>query len=429
MLDMLRRLGRNELTAMAIVAPPDFTLHRALDAATLLRKGPRSAAIRDLAARLSLSEAHFQRVYAPVLANVAVLLQELPLDHSTPENVKALDHVVLRALKVVALRAAYVLPPGGSSTALNQQQHVWTYAAFTATVLRDLLWIMARWHVTLADTTTPRRWNPWHGPLPVGTRYRYERVAMPPSTNTRPWGGALLARAIVPSEGMTWLAQEEEIFAAWQAVLYGDALAGGILWEIVARTYDEWQPMATPSAPPTRVIAPEPLAQIPPIENSTPITAPSLAGSEAISAPPSASATAHPATQSVAERFFTWLQQEITAETLHVNTDESALYRVAEGVLLVSPTLFQLYAAHSGNKQSWEDVQKRVVKYLKKQGALGVGLDGDTLLTYQRNGAQGYVRRGILISQPTMLGIEISLPRQPLARKTLGTLQTHHGRR
>ncbi len=219
------------------VDPPVEGALPVLDAGALLRPHrSQLAAIRQL---VGVPRAHWEAFYATVFEAYAGFVQQLPASeahhHAGPGGmlVHGLE-VVREALK---LRRGRLLPPGAAAEELAARQDLWTYATATGALLHDLGKPVTDQRVRFYDRQGRElgHWDPWAGPLPAVAgwyrvefvrerRYRFhERV--PP----------LLVRFILPQRGLSWLASDPEVFAAWLATISGDADRAGVLGELVHR--------------------------------------------------------------------------------------------------------------------------------------------------------------------------------------------------
>jgi len=63
-------------------------------------------------------------------------------------------------------------------------------------------------------------------------------------------------------------------------------------------------------------------------------------------------------------QFFDWLQQQIKTNQLTVNRPKARVHVVAEGVILVTPGIFQDFAKSKANtgQLSWNSIQQKVLK-------------------------------------------------------------------
>ena len=219
------------------VDPPVEGTLPVLDAGALLR--PHRSQLATIRQLVGVPRAHWEAFYATVFEAYAGFVQQLPASeahhHAGPGGI--LVHgleVVREALK---LRRGRLLPPGAAAEELAARQDLWTYATATGALLHDIGKPVTDQRVRLYDRQGRElgHWDPWAGPLPAVAgwyrvefvrerRYRFhERV--PP----------LLVRFILPQRGLSWLASDPEVFAAWLATISGDADRAGVLGELVHR--------------------------------------------------------------------------------------------------------------------------------------------------------------------------------------------------
>lgn len=206
-----------------------------LDSATLLHPHrPQLAAIRQL---VGVPRAHWEAFYATVFDAYAGFVQQLPASeahhHAGPGGMLAHGlEVVREALK---LRRGRLLPSGATAEELAARQDLWTYATATAALLHDIGKPVTDQRVRLFDRQGQElgQWDPWTGPLSLDgnwyrvafvreRRYRFHEQVPP-----------LLVRFILPQRGLSWLASDAEVFAAWLATISGEADRAGVLGELV----------------------------------------------------------------------------------------------------------------------------------------------------------------------------------------------------
>lgn len=208
-----------------------------LDATTLLRPHRHQlAAIQQL---VGVPRAHWEAFYTTAFQNYAGFVQQLPASeahhHSGPGGMLAHGlEVVREALK---LRRGRLLPPGAAAEELASRQDLWTYAVTTAALLHDAGKPVTDLRVRLCDRDGREigYWDPWTGPLSsTARRYRVDFV------RERRHGfhervTPLLVRFLLPQRGLSWLASDPEVFAAWLATISGDLDHAGVLGELVQR--------------------------------------------------------------------------------------------------------------------------------------------------------------------------------------------------
>ncbi|OQX05414.1 MAG: hypothetical protein BWK73_33650 [Thiothrix lacustris] len=103
-------------------------------------------------------------------------------------------------------------------------------------------------------------------------------------------------------------------------------------------------------------------------------------------------ATGNPDSDDTGERFLHWLSEGLRTGQHPVNTTEAFLHTVKEGVLLVSPRAFKLFAP-----DNWDYVQKRFTKLKLHKPAPN---DSNIWLYHVRGEKKSGMVRGFLISNP-----------------------------
>lgn len=214
-----------------------------LPAERLLTQGSRPALLRRIDCLLSVPQAHSESLFQAAIRSYARFVQQLPASeahhHAGPGGM--LDHGLEVVAGALALRRGYLLPQGGEPERVAREQDLWTYAVFTAALLHDIGKAAVDQRVRVFDGK--RRligtWVPWQGS--IGDRAAWYQVEF---VHDRIHGlhekvGPLLARFIVPEAGLSWLASDCEVLAAWVATISGDTDRAGVLGEIITRADGE----------------------------------------------------------------------------------------------------------------------------------------------------------------------------------------------
>lgn len=217
----------------------------------------RLQAIEDLT---RVTPAHFETLYREALLNYAVYVQLLPASeaHHHAGLGGLLDHGLEAAVLALKFRRAHLLPSGAPTEVIDAQADLWTYACFTAVLLHDIGKPAVDQVVTLFDKhgRTLDPWDPWSGPMQA---YAYEaRFLRGRDYRLHLKVAPLLARFIVPPEGLRWLTSERAVLAAWLAAITGMPEDTGPLGQIVeeADRISAAQDLtggATPQAPTSRM--------------------------------------------------------------------------------------------------------------------------------------------------------------------------------
>lgn len=99
--------------------------------------------------------------------------------------------------------------------------------------------------------------------------------------------------------------------------------------------------------------------------------------------------TPHAQQNSPEHLFLKWLREGVASRKLEINTKNARIHRIAEGLILVSPAIFQDFAMQNGNELEWKHVQTRVRK-LGMHRKTGTGENFHTFL------AEGQRKSGML---------------------------------
>jgi integrating conjugative element relaxase (TIGR03760 family) len=182
----------------------------------LLAPPERQARVQAIEDLTRVTPTHFEALYRQALRNYASFVQQLPASeaHHHAGLGGLLDHGLEAAVFALKLRRAHLLPPGAPTEVIDAQADLWSYACFIAILLHDIGKPAVDQKVELFDKHGREfgLWDPWAGPMRAyayeacflqGRDYRLHLKAAP-----------LLARFIVPPEGLGWLTSERTVLAA-----------------------------------------------------------------------------------------------------------------------------------------------------------------------------------------------------------------------
>lgn len=214
-----------------------------LPAKELLAQSHRPGLLRQIDRLLSVPRSHLESLFHTTILSYARFVQQLPASeaHHHAGAGGMLDHGLEVVTNALALRRGYLLPQGAEPERLARSQDLWTYAVFTAALLHDIGKAAVDQRVLQFDVRKRSLgiWDPWQGPM--GQRVTWYRVEF---VRGRTHGlhervAPLLARFIVPPMGLSWLASDREVLAAWVATISGDRDRAGVLGEIISRADGE----------------------------------------------------------------------------------------------------------------------------------------------------------------------------------------------
>jgi len=340
----------------------------------------RTAAFIDLLRiKLGYPREVFDRAVRPVIAGYAEFVQLLPAlaaqhtGHQHGLYVQALT-IASRALDY---RRSQILPRGAAPEVIGAQAHRWTYAVFIAALLHGVGKSLAEQHVLIrGERGALEPWAPLAGSMRACGAVCY-RVEMPGSvTPCALYAGlpmSLLDR-IVPPTVRNWLATDPGLMCELHAFLsgdlsvrngaisglvlraaaelgHGDLVAGGSddppIGEIVPRTPpgdanpEVDDPAVTPATTVARDVSGRPDQDPEYLEDGDEDcngTAPQSRKTELELAQAPAAA----------RRFIDWVQHGLSSGTLRANAAGALVHIVDEGMLLVSPRIFRVFADRHG---------------------------------------------------------------------------------
>lgn len=207
-----------------------------LSSTALLATPTRRQHLQDIERLAGIPVGHFNLFYRAAIEAYASWVQQLPASeahhHAGPGGM--LDHALEVTTMAMARRRVHLLPHGADPETISRHQHRWTYAVFSAALLHDVGKPAVDQHVMILDGARREHgpWDPWSGPMPQemwyrvafirGRRYRMHETVAP-----------LLARLILPQQGLSWLAQDHEVLREWLAAVNGDRDNRGVVAKIV----------------------------------------------------------------------------------------------------------------------------------------------------------------------------------------------------
>ncbi len=187
---------------------------------------------------VGVPRAHWNALYDPVFKAYAYFVQQCPASeaHHHAGAGGLIKHGLETVEKALALRRGKLLPPGASAEELAAKQDVWTYATATAALLHDIGKPLADQRLRLYDESGKDLgdWNPWKGFIaPPAASYQV-RFVRGRRYRLHPRIPPLLSHLLIPEMGMTWLAEDLDVFEAWLATISGgDSELAGELGEMI----------------------------------------------------------------------------------------------------------------------------------------------------------------------------------------------------
>jgi len=359
-------------------SPPHPSLHPVLTSETLFNEPSRKDCLRLIAQLTGLPHNLFIDLYKTALLRFASLVQELPVPDNGPSEATDifLDCTLKRTARALKLRRGYLLPPTSQPETIVQQQELWTYALFSAALLNGLGSLAIRTRVTLYTDTGKRlkNWSPLEGPIDhKAAWYDFEFLSTEDLEVIRPLDLFFAAR-IIPTAGLSWLADDRELLAVWLNAVRGELTGAGVLGEILQAAGATFtvQPLLSVPEPSSNV-------HVVDLDKTNPVTD----EQEEVRPVPE-----------VTNPFLLWLNTGLSDGSVAVNHARSLVHVIPEGVILVSPQIFKDYARTSGEPKTWNRIQR---DFLRMKPHLPAA-DGDNFHRIER--ASGGHISGLLIPEP-----------------------------
>lgn len=206
-----------------------------LSAEDLLSGEKRQQTLTDIRTLLNLPDEEYNKIFLTVVHQFALFVQNLP---ETERSFYAslggmIDHALDRASLSLFLARTYLLPEGSTLSTVSEEEMLWVYAIFTASLFLDIGKIPTRHVVSMTDSAgnTIEAWHPYAGPMQIKdnkTHYIFGFMD-DPNDDLRWQVTPLLARQLMPVDGFNWLSSNEEVLQAWIGLLTDDQTEMGWL--------------------------------------------------------------------------------------------------------------------------------------------------------------------------------------------------------
>ena len=205
----------------------------------LLLDSKRHEIIEKFPEQLSLQPTRYNAIAKVFLESFAEFVQQLPETQNSYFSHLGglLDHALERSSIALSLVRAYFLPTGSEHERLNEQQALWAYTVFTASMLHDIGKIIDDLHIDITNQhgKKAKEWLPFAGSMiGKGTHYKYEFENVT-SDVFRHRATLILAQKLLPDEGFQWIASSKEVLGVWMALLIDDERRAGTLGPALMR--------------------------------------------------------------------------------------------------------------------------------------------------------------------------------------------------
>jgi hypothetical protein len=409
-------LRRQEWIALRSIQAGTAVQEPVRDAQTLMHAVGFGNALGVLRVKLAFPDEVFALAARTLVQGYAEFVQMLPVTGSKRFCARGgqLRRALTRTLHVLDRRRAKVLPPGGAPEAIGAQAHRWTYAAMVAAMLQDMGHLFVGLRVDLVCANGTR--EPWDAA--AGSMADCGAVAYSVDCDVGASEAAVLSPPIalqlfercVPSSILEWVRQDALVWSELLACLQGATGAGGSLADLLL-SGQECQSNTSARQARDTVLSASVASRSQMAETG---------GGDA-SATPSANSSTTPSEVSdgcaflddvvpggsaLARQFIAWLYQGLENGSLVSNQADAVVFRVAEGLLLVSPKVFRACAQQGAHQdEPIAETARRLQREVLRAGWHRCTAAGGNFHGYAFTPVGGQVRQiqGVLIPQPQRL--------------------------
>ena len=231
---MFHRQRKNVLSAQA-KSIKDLT--RMVTADLFLAEAKRSVLLGKMSELSGLEESRYDSLCNVLIDNVVHYCQYLPETensyYSQPGGL--VDYALNRTEAALSLLKEFMIceQPG----LLSEEQKLWQYALYSAAMLQGIGKLFVDYKINLFDANGEllKTWNPLLASLVNTGRYYDYEFQKESDIEFRRRLNLLLARALMPASGFSWIASNPEVLAIWLALLNEDYRSAGTLGALLIR--------------------------------------------------------------------------------------------------------------------------------------------------------------------------------------------------
>lgn len=359
----------------------------------LLLEGNRRELLQKIAELTSLNPARFESVCLGLVHPFINHCQSLPETsnsyYAAPGGL--LDHALNRTEAALSLLRDYIIPGEGGE--LSEEQKLWIYTLFSASLLQGIGKLHIDYRVELFDSHGQclKQWCPLlESMASMGTHYSYT-FEKEGDEEFRRRLNVLIARFLMPASGFAWIASDPQVLAVWLALINEDTRSAGTLGAILIRAngiaiqryFHDFLARHTNNRGGR-------FNRITTFVDSVPD---SLVEKE----------------QLLGIEFINWLTKSLASGILVI--DKAPLMAVPGG-LLMSPELFQWYIRQFPEYKNWQAVQKAFLA-LKLHS---LGADGGVTSRFEQTNTHQMLSGVVLADYAVALPHEVQLNHLPTGK-------------
>lgn len=182
----------------------------------------------------------YNNLYAMTLNKFMEFCQAMPLDRQKSLAYSLLLTTLKITIAALKIRRGVLFPPQSDSETIAEQEPLWTYAIFTASLFAFLPDLQKDRTIELYKSETEKLglWHPISGRLyEPNTYYKIlycqNKTIIERSSLLSSWIGRIL-----PVEGVRWLAEDNEIWNTWWDSITQTKIEKNNLWQLLKKSRD-----------------------------------------------------------------------------------------------------------------------------------------------------------------------------------------------
>ncbi len=347
---------------------------------------PNRKALNSIFLSTGIDDDHFIALYRYPIERTAELLQLMPGPergrHIRPGGMMA--HILEACSIALKYRRNVSLPIGAPPEERQKKKDLYTYAVFAAALVQHVGGALYGQRPTLYDWRGNHlcQWNPLLEGIEGHKNARFMKTGSgkPLLHEHRPMESLIYLVRILSQDGLMWLRADREVYEKFLDAL-SDAPRGPI-HELVRKAYRAAENGESPGAKGTRpqgvaersvdidtgngqlkqadagAIPSMPIREIRPPESKSRAAIPKRKNQPA-PAPEAAAVSDKDAVPDIreseellseGEKFRSWLEDQINESRLRMNEEDSLVYSTVQGIFVVAPDIFQVFATECSSK-------------------------------------------------------------------------------
>lgn len=212
-------------------------LSRMIPAAQFLADEKRQVLLQKMKEYSGLEPSRYEGLCHTLVEHLVNYCQSLPETansyYSQPGGL--VDHALNRTEAALGLFKEFIIQE--PEERLSEEQKLWQYALYSAAIVQGIGKLFVDFRINLFDNNGHllKQWNPLLESLSNTGRYYDYHFQKEPEIEFRRRLNLLIARAMMPSSGFSWIASNPQVLAVWLALLNEDERSAGTLGAILIR--------------------------------------------------------------------------------------------------------------------------------------------------------------------------------------------------